>query len=75
MSLNVFECFHLWGEGGLRTVSQMFPFILDIELCAQSLTEFGKGYVYAISCNFGRTPRQRRLFFTRRHWILKEYVL
>ncbi len=33
------ECFLLRGRGGggSRPVSQIFPFFLDIELCAQSL--------------------------------------
>ncbi len=44
MSLNIFECFLLWGEGGLRALCQMFHFILDIELCVQSLNLWDIGH-------------------------------
>ncbi len=41
------------GRGGLRALSQMFPFILDVELCAQSLT-LGLIYQYT-NLNFQKT--------------------
>ena len=54
MSPEFIKCFLLRGEGGLRLVSQIFPLILVIQLCAQSLTDYGRlkssaYYVFVLS--------------------------
>ena len=57
MSLNILECFLLWGEGGLWALSQMCPFILGIELCAQSLTVFHHATGYKSMTSYGNSSK------------------